>query len=401
MSRIRIPTRRPEDWRALLADPVAHWRVGFSAYELAHAWQAAEQFPPKVAEALNTARFGPVKMLFGFPEHKVPIAGRGYSSATDLFVIGRSQTGGLVTIAVEGKVSESFDKSVRDWLAEAKDENRGRRLDGLAEILEVDVAKLDDIPYQLLHRAAAPIIEAEQLNARDALLLVHSFSRERAHLGEYQQLVRLLGAAGEPNVVESVGARNGVQLHVCWVADEPLPQAHDGDPEAVLLQALDWLRNTYREHRFFKERDVEAALQQRMNELFEERRSDWRVYENHRVPGKQLDLAVVDRNHPSRVALGVELKYEPDHARAGTDMRGGTGKFPVCFAESIVRDMDSVRRCVAEGLVDVGYALLLDEGGYWRTRQARPPGDCQVWGSDTERRRAPAMFITKASADAT
>jgi hypothetical protein len=54
------------------------------------------------------------------------------------------------------------------------------------------------------------------------------------------------------------------------------------------------LRDTYGEHRFFKERDVEAALQRRMNELFEERRSDWRVYENHKVPGKQLDLAVVD-----------------------------------------------------------------------------------------------------------
>jgi hypothetical protein len=108
-----------------------------------------------------------------------------------------------------------------------------------------------------------------------------------------------------------------------------------------------------------------------MNELFEERRSDWRVYENHRVPGKQLDLAVVDRRHPGVVALGVELKYEPDHSRAGGDMRGDTAKFPVCLAEEIARDVESIRRCAAEGLIDVGYALLLDEGGYWRTRQSR------------------------------
>jgi hypothetical protein len=62
--------------------------------------------------------------------------------------------------------------------------------------------------------------------------------------------VRLLGAACEPDVVEPVGDRSGVQLYVCWVADVPASQAHDGDPEAVLLHALDWLRETYREQRF-------------------------------------------------------------------------------------------------------------------------------------------------------
>jgi hypothetical protein len=95
------------------------------------------------------------------------------------------------------------------------------------------------------------------------------------------------------------------------------------------------------------------------------------------------------------VVLGVELKYEPDHSRAGADMRGDTDKFPVCFADQIAKDVESVRRCVAEGLIDVGYALLLDEGGYWRTRQTPPEGDCQLWGSDSDRRRGAAMFVTR------
>jgi hypothetical protein len=98
MTRIRIPTRRPEDWRALLADPTTQWRVGRSAYELAHAWQAVETFPPKVAQALATASFAPLEMLFGFPEHKVKIEGRGAGSASDLFVIARHvPDGGLIT----------------------------------------------------------------------------------------------------------------------------------------------------------------------------------------------------------------------------------------------------------------------------------------------------------------
>jgi hypothetical protein len=171
---------------------------------------------------------------------------------------------------------------------------------------------------------------------------------------------------------------------------------HDGDPERVLL-ALDWLRDAYREHRFFKERDVEAALQKRMTELFEERRSDWRVFENHRVPGKQLDLAVVDRRRPSGVALGVEVKYEPDHARGGQDMRGDTAKFPVCSLDEITQDVRAVQRRVTDGVIAIGYALLIDEAGYWRSRRTPPQGDCQIWGADTEKSMAPALFLTRAA----
>jgi hypothetical protein len=217
MTRIRLPTRRPEDWRALLADPVIQWRVGRSAYELAHAWQAADNFPPKVAQALATGSFAPIQMLFGFPEHKVRIEGRGAGSASDLFVIARRvHDGGLITIAVEGKVEERFDDAVCDWLAAAKDGNRKKRLDWLAGLLGLEADRLGEIPYQLVHRAVAPILEATRLNAGDAVLLVHSFSDKQAHIEDYRRFVRLLGAPGEMGVVEPVGVRHGVQLHVGW-----------------------------------------------------------------------------------------------------------------------------------------------------------------------------------------
>ena len=69
------------------------------------------------------------------------------------------------------------------------------------------------------------------------------------------------GATGSPGRVEAVGRRDGIELHPCWIADQPRHHTHAGEPEHVFLEALDWLRETYREHRFFKERDVEAALQ--------------------------------------------------------------------------------------------------------------------------------------------
>jgi hypothetical protein len=370
--------------------------------QLAHAWQSVNGFPLAVSATLANAPFGELELLFAFPEHKVSIPGRGGASATDLFVLGRNPVGEFVAIAVEGKASESFDKPVRDWLADptGNRENRQDRLNGLAELLGLGVGSLDEVPYQLLHRAAVALIEAKRFNARHALLLVHSFSPEEEHLAEYKDFAQLFEATGHPDRVEAAGFRDGIGLHLCWVSDQPRSQAHQGEPEPVLLEALDWLRQTYGEHRFFKERDVEAAVQQRMSELFEERRSNCRVYENYRLPGKQLDLAVVDRLKPAGVVLGIELKYEPDHARGGRDMRGDTEKFPVCLREEIEKDIQEVERCVAKNLIQVGYALLLDEGGYWRTRRTPPPGECQRWGKDTDKRMAPALYVTRASSAA-
>jgi hypothetical protein len=46
-------TSGPEDWQALISDPVKHWRSGYSAQTLACCWEAAEGFPPEVAQALS------------------------------------------------------------------------------------------------------------------------------------------------------------------------------------------------------------------------------------------------------------------------------------------------------------------------------------------------------------
>lgn len=401
MAPIRIPAARADDWRALLADPQRHWRVGCSAYELAHAWQGASSLPRPVAVALDGAPFGDLEPLLALPEHKTTIPGAGGSSATDLLLLGRGSGGDLVAVAVEGKVDEPFGPDVGHWLDDdtLDTDNQTVRLVGLAEMLGIGGPVPQDIPYQLLHRTASALIAAQRFNAHHAILLVHSFSPTQDHHDEYVRFAKLLGVPGEMGHLEEVGTLGGIRLYLCWVADKPRAQAHDGDPDAVFLEALDWLRDTYRQHRFFKERDVEAVLQARMTELFEERRSDLRVYENHRVPGKQLDLAVVDRGKPTTVLLGIELKYEPDPKRAGADIRGDTAKLPVCLREEIARDIAEIQRCATEGLIRAGYALLLDEGGYWRDRRTPPSGELTLWGKDTKTRRAPAVFVTRSSDD--
>lgn len=52
MRRILAFTSGPQDWQALLAAPVKHWRRGYSARTLACSWEAADGFPPQVAKVL-------------------------------------------------------------------------------------------------------------------------------------------------------------------------------------------------------------------------------------------------------------------------------------------------------------------------------------------------------------
>ncbi len=64
----------------------------------------------------------------------------------------------LATIAVEGKVKESFADLDADWNVTP---GKQRRLDGLCETLALDVSGVGGIRYQLLHRTASAIYESD------------------------------------------------------------------------------------------------------------------------------------------------------------------------------------------------------------------------------------------------
>src|ERR1700694_659831 len=75
VARILTFTTGPTDWQALLADPEKQWRTGYSAKTLAYCWEAAEGFPPEVAEALqrtDEAPLGNLTPVLAIPEFKVP-----------------------------------------------------------------------------------------------------------------------------------------------------------------------------------------------------------------------------------------------------------------------------------------------------------------------------------------
>ena len=219
MSPIFVRSHGPLDWKAFLAEPERQWARGYSARTLACCWDSAEGFPPEVACTLeqHPALAGSEPLLI-FPEWKVPLPGGSRPSQNDIWVLARAQEH-LVSIAVEGKVNEPFDVTVGEWRANPS-RGRGRRLAFLLDVLGLEEPFPDTIRYQLIHRTASAVIEAERFNASRAVMLVHTFSPENRWFEDFAAFASFFGANAEIGRLATSTARNGLSLHLGWVHGE-------------------------------------------------------------------------------------------------------------------------------------------------------------------------------------
>lgn len=222
MSKFFIPTNSPEDWKSLLADPDKHWKTGYSAKALAYAWQEAGGFPRSVKRVFKNSGiklFQDIEMLIALPEYKVPLPGGRRASQNDIFVLAKGN-GQLISIAVEGKVDESFGEVIADWKLHDMG-GKKVRLKFLCEVLQLDMNKIDHIRYQLLHRAASAVIEAKKFNAENALMLVHAFKKTKENYDQsfqdYCQFLELFGAEGKPDSIVPGKKIDGINLYFGWV----------------------------------------------------------------------------------------------------------------------------------------------------------------------------------------
>ena len=213
MSKIYLPATHVQQWSQFLADPDRQWRQGYSARTLAYSWQEAFGFPAEVNSVLSSV-FPEIELLFAFPEHQVPLPGGGHSSQNDIWALAHSHDQ-LVSITVEGKVSEPFGPTIHEWQA-ASSPGKTKRLAYLLSLLELP-SPPESLRYQLLHRTASAIIEARRCNAVHAVMLVHSFSRSEEWFADYADFVTLMGGTASINSVVSVGSKSGVSLHIAWV----------------------------------------------------------------------------------------------------------------------------------------------------------------------------------------
>ena len=221
---IYVPAQAPEDWKRFLAEPEKHWKPGYSAYALAHAWQDAPGgFPERVREVLirPAGPFPGIEPLLALPEHKVSLPPRGARpSQNDLWVLARAGDE-LVSIAVEGKVNESFGPTVEEWGPETS-EGKKERFAFLKNKLGL-MAVPATVRYQFLHRAVSAVLEAVRFKAGHAVMLVHSFSAENRGFEDYENFLSLFGVPGRLDAVATTPLPGGMPLHLGWVRDKLRP----------------------------------------------------------------------------------------------------------------------------------------------------------------------------------
>jgi hypothetical protein len=211
-------TAGPQDWQTLLADPQKHWRTGFSARTLAHCWEAAQGLPPEVQavfDSCNDRLLADFRPIIAVPEFKVPLPGGDRPSQNDLFLLGRSNAG-PVSVMVEGKVSESFGPTIAEWRKEASP-GKEERLSFLLRTLGLSGAPDGAIRYQLFHRAASAVLEGERYRAVGAIMLVHSFSQERACWADYEAFLQLFGVRAELEKIQRLPGSQRIPLFAAWV----------------------------------------------------------------------------------------------------------------------------------------------------------------------------------------
>ena len=219
MKKIYVPSVGVEDWQKFLAEPEKQWKTGFSAKSLAYCWEEANGFPREVQAIFKASEFDElreIEPLLIIPEHQVPLPPQGgRPSQNDIFVLAKSESH-LISIAVEGKVSEPFGETLEDWLAKPS-EGKKKRLNFLKDQLGLTGELPGNVRYQLLHRTVSAILEAKRFMAKKAIMLVHSFSQELEWYEDYQEFLKLFNINASVNKLIKVNNINGIELYCVWV----------------------------------------------------------------------------------------------------------------------------------------------------------------------------------------
>ena len=217
------PIHKVEQWEPLLLP--GKFKDGFSAKTLAEEWNSIKGFPQSVKNVIAESKMKALKgieFLHGFPEYKVHLPGsRNSPSQSDIFVLARNRSKELISMTVEGKKSESFGEYVGEWLGKRPSRGKMVRLRFLAECLEIEPDRIDHIRYQLLHRTASAIIEAEKFRAPIAVMLVHSFSDKREGFEDYQNFVNLFEIKRKEGEVTQISRVAEPDLYLMWVGNKP------------------------------------------------------------------------------------------------------------------------------------------------------------------------------------
>lgn len=228
MDRLFVPSWGPTDWRRLLADPRSQWKPGKSALESAVAWEAARReadgLPDSVRQLMATHEWtAGAELLIGLPELQVDLRGGGHASQTDLWAL-LSTPSRVISAAFEAKSGEPLGNTVSKWLQEASARSgKPDRLLDIRERLGLPDDNLDDVRYQLLHRAASATKLAKRFRADAAILVVHSFGQDadEESWDAFKQFSSIMGVSDGKNRLNLAARASEVPLLLGWLSDRP------------------------------------------------------------------------------------------------------------------------------------------------------------------------------------
>lgn len=167
--------------------------------ETARAWlvAVAPDLPPEVASAMQShPDFGRIASWTGEPEVRLPLdMRRGETRNTDLLISAHDDMGEFL-IAIEAKADESFDRLIREVLADAMETKvakpKSEALDRVRDLVlsllrerEAAQAVVGDLRYQLFTAAVGVLREAERRGLSRAVLLIHEFVTDETTDGKH------------------------------------------------------------------------------------------------------------------------------------------------------------------------------------------------------------------------
>ena len=191
--------------------------LGFATQSVER-WESAGDLPASVRAVFRASdRFRDLELLLAIPEVQVDLPGGRRPSQTDLWFLGRLSDS-LVSVAVEGKVSEPFGPTIAEWQRDAS-AGKAERLSFLLETLHLKPPVPSEFRYQLLHRTASAILLARRFHAQHAVMLVHSFSPNEERIGDFQAFATALGAPGSLKGVVEIPGHDRPTLSLVWVRD--------------------------------------------------------------------------------------------------------------------------------------------------------------------------------------
>jgi len=194
-----------EDWFRYAPPKMGarHWKDGRSAKELARCWlRNGAASPPRELQLLLEQAFGmEIEFYEAKPECVIELDDfRGEHRNCDLVVVCHAGTQ-TIAINIEAKADEPFGDTIGGYY----DQKVKSQSNAPARIRQLSLAVFGRLPdetirrlrYQLLHAAAATIIEAAACGAELGLFLVHEFrskslsdNRLRQNSMDWENLVR-------------------------------------------------------------------------------------------------------------------------------------------------------------------------------------------------------------------